>query len=101
MFAVAVTIRVLPEHLGAFIQATLENARNTRREPKNIRFDVLQSEDEPTRLMLYEVYTEPAGFAEHQKTAHYLAWREAVKDWMSEPRTAVKLKNLFPEDAQF
>ncbi len=101
MYVVTVTIRVLPEHLDAFIRATLENARNTRLEPKNVRFDVLQSEEEPTRLMLYEVYAEPAAFAEHQKTAHYLAWREAVKDWMSEPRSAVKLKNVFPEDGHF
>ncbi len=101
MYVVAVSIRVSPEHLDAFVQATLENARATRREPRNVRFDVLQKEEEPTRLMLYEVYAEPAAFAEHQKTAHYLAWREKVKDWMSEPRTSVKLKNLFPEDARW
>jgi quinol monooxygenase YgiN len=56
MYVVAVTIFVKPENIAPFIEATLDNARNTRREPGNLRFDVLQSADDPARFMLYEVY---------------------------------------------
>jgi autoinducer 2-degrading protein len=101
MFVVCVTIQVKPEHLDAFVRATLENARATRQEPLSARFDVLQAEGDPTNLVLYEVYREREGHAAHQKTAHYLSWRDTVKDWMAAPRSAVKLENLFPGDEGF
>ena len=45
MYVVSVTIFVNPDRVMAFIDATLENARNTRKEPGNLRFDVLQAEE--------------------------------------------------------
>ena len=38
----------------------------------------------------------PAAPAAHKETGHYLAWRDAVKDMMAEPRSAIKYNNLFP-----
>lgn len=90
MYVVAVTIYVKPEQVPAFVDATLDNARHTRREPGNIRFDVLRAEDEPTRFLLYEVYNEKDDFARHQQTEHYLRWKSAVADWMAQPRQGVK-----------
>ena len=40
MYVVAVTVHVKPPHVRQFIEAILDNARNTRREPGNVRFDV-------------------------------------------------------------
>ncbi|MHA2075336.1 MAG: putative quinol monooxygenase, partial [Candidatus Hodarchaeales archaeon] len=45
MFVACVSVFVKPEYREAFIEASLENARNTRKEPKNLRFDVLQCLD--------------------------------------------------------
>ena len=95
MFVVAVTIHVKPEFIEAFKSATLDNARNTRREPGNVRFDVLQAEDNPGRFLLYEAYHSKDGFAQHQQTAHYARWKEAVADWMAEPRQGVKHRSIF------
>jgi autoinducer 2-degrading protein len=97
MFVVCVTVRVLPEQGEAFMRATLENARATRREPKNIRFDVLRSIDDPTQFFLYEVYVDEEGQRDHQRTAHYAAWREAVAPWMAQPRSSQKHVAVFPE----
>jgi autoinducer 2-degrading protein len=97
MFVVCVTIQVMAEHVDAFVQATRANADGTRREPKNIRFDVLRGSDDPTRFFLYEVYADAEGFREHQRTDHYLAWREAVAPWMAVPRTSAKYASLLPE----
>ena len=83
MYVVAVSIHVKPEHVGAFKAATLDNARNTRKEPANVRFDVLQAEDDPNRFLLYEAYRTKDGIAAHQQTAHYARWKEAVTDWMA------------------
>jgi (4S)-4-hydroxy-5-phosphonooxypentane-2,3-dione isomerase len=99
MYVVAVTIFVKPGLEHQFIEATLDNARNTRREPGNVRFDVLAAEDDPTRFMLYEVYREKDDFAKHQQTEHYLRWRQAVTDWMATPRVGVKHRPLFFGDS--
>lgn len=95
MYIVAVTIFVKPEFLEPFIAATLDNARNTRKEPKNVRFDVSQAEGEPTRFLLYEVYHAKEDFVAHQQTAHYLRWKDAVADWMAQPRQGVKHRSIF------
>jgi autoinducer 2-degrading protein len=95
MFVVCVTIYVKPEKVPAFIEATLDNAVNTRKEPNNIRFDLSQAEEDPTRFFLYEVYQAKEDFAKHQQTEHYLRWKGAVTDWMREPRVGVKHVPLF------
>ena len=95
MYVVAVTIFVKPERVNDFVAATLDNARNTRREAGNIRFDVLRAEDDPTRFLLYEVYQQKDDFAKHQQTEHYARWKAAVTDWMAQPRVGVKHTPVF------
>ena len=100
MYVVSVTIHVKPDQLDSFIQATLDNARHTRQESGNIRFDVLQAEDDPARFLLYEVYQTKEDFAEHQQTAHYLRWKQGVAEAMAEPRQGIKHHSLFFGDAE-
>ena len=61
MYLVCVHVHVRPENRQAFIEATLDNARNTMQEPGNLRFDVLQQADDADRFVLYEVYRDEAG----------------------------------------
>jgi (4S)-4-hydroxy-5-phosphonooxypentane-2,3-dione isomerase len=89
MHVAIVHIHVKPEHLDAFLAATLANQAGSSREPGNLRFDVLQAPDDPTRLLLYEVYADADAAAAHKETAHYHAWRETVADWFAEPRVGV------------
>lgn len=98
MLIVHVHIRVKPEHVDAFIEATLENARNSVQEPGIARFDVIQQQDDPTRFVLVEVYRTPDDPARHKETAHYATWRAVVADMMAESRYSVKYDNLFPAD---
>ena len=97
MFVVCVHVHVKPEHREAFVNASLENARNTLEEPGNLRFDVLQQADDPNRFLLYEVYRDEAAMKAHKETPHYARWAEAVAPWMAEPRKGVKYGSLFPE----
>jgi len=98
MFILAVHARVKPEHVEAFCEATLENARESRREPGVARFDVLQDLDDPTRFTLIEVYRTPDDPARHKETAHYAKWRDAAEDMLAEPRTRARYRNLAPDD---
>ena len=61
MLITHVMIHVKPEHLEAFKAATLDNARNSVREPGIARFDVIQQADDPTRFVLVEAFSRPRG----------------------------------------
>jgi quinol monooxygenase YgiN len=98
MQIVLVHVHVKPEFVEAFREASLENARNSLREPGIARFDVIQQLDDPARFVLIEVYRSEAAPARHKETAHYLKWRDAVASMMAEPRLGVKYRNLFPDD---
>jgi autoinducer 2-degrading protein len=100
MYVVSVTIFVKPEFVDPFIQATYDNASNTRKEPGNLRFDVLRSEEDPTRFLLYEAYRDKPAHAAHQQTEHYFRWRDSVAPWMAQPRQGVKHQALFYGDAK-
>lgn len=93
-----VDVVVKQQHLEAFIDATLENHRNSVREPGNLRFDVLRSQEEPERFLLYEVYDSPESAAAHKQTPHYLRWRDAVAGMMAQPRHGVPYTALAPTD---
>ena len=99
LLIVHVHVRVKPECIEAFKAATLANARASVQEAGIARFDVCQQADDPTRFVLVEAYRTPAAPAAHKETAHYALWRDTVATMMAEPRSSVKLANVFPEDA--
>lgn len=91
-----VHVRVKPDHINDFVAATRSNHEASVMEPGNIRFDVLQSDEDPTKFVLYEAYASVEDAAAHKQTAHYLEWRDAVVDWMAEPRKGVPYTGLMP-----
>jgi quinol monooxygenase YgiN len=96
MLIVHVHVHVKTEHVEAFKRATVENARESVREPGISRFDVIQQSDDPARFVLVEVYRAPEDPARHKETAHYAKWRDTVAEMMAEPRSSVKYSNVFP-----
>jgi autoinducer 2-degrading protein len=96
MLIVHVHITVKPDGIEAFKDATIENARNSRKEPGIARFDLIQQHDDPTRFVLVEVYRSVAATAAHKETAHYAAWRERAEPLMAAPRTRVQYTNVSP-----
>lgn len=98
MYIVHVHVHVKPEVVDDFIEATIENARNSVREPGIARFDFIQDLDDPTKFVLIEVYRTPDDPAAHKETAHYNIWREKVANMMAEARQSVKYSNVFPDD---
>jgi quinol monooxygenase YgiN len=99
LFIVHVHARVKPEGIEAFRAASIENSRESLKEPGVARFDVVQSAEDPTRFVLVEAYRSPEAPAAHKATAHYARWRDAVADLMAEPRTAHRYVNVAPEDS--
>ena len=97
MLVTLVQVHVKPEHLEEFIEATRLNHEASVQESGNRRFDVLQSQDDPTRFVLVEAYVSEADAALHKQTAHYARWRDTVADWMASPRQGVRYHGLYPE----
>ena len=98
MFIVHVFVHVKSDQLDAFEAATVENARNSIREPGIARFDVIRQQDDPTRFALVEAYRTDQDPARHKETAHYQKWRDTVAEMMAEPRTSIKYTNVFPDE---
>jgi len=98
MLVVHVHVKVKPECIEQFKQATISNAQQSLKEPGIARFDVVQQQDDPSRLVLVEVYRSPEAAAAHKETRHYQTWRDAVASMMAEPRFSVKFSSLFPGD---
>ncbi len=96
MFIVHVFVKVKSQKVEDFKAASVENARQSVKEPGIARFDVIQQKDDPTRFVLVEVYRTSDDPGRHKETTHYQKWRDTVADMMAEPRNAIKYTNIFP-----
>jgi (4S)-4-hydroxy-5-phosphonooxypentane-2,3-dione isomerase len=99
MNSVLVYVHVKPEFVEQFKAASIENARNSLKEPGIARFDLIQQVDDPTRFILVEVYRTTEAQAAHKETDHYKKWRDTVLEMMEEPRQGIKHQTVFPEDS--
>lgn len=97
MIVATITIYVKPEFIDEFIRATVENHRNSIKEPGVLRFDFLQCTDDPTRFLLYEAYKNAEAVASHKETEHYFKWRDTVGPWMAKPREGISHMVIVPE----
>ena len=75
-YALAVRIRIQPEHIDDFMARLAVNAAAARLEPGCLGFDVLVDPADRSRVMLYEVYKDEAAFQSHQAT-------QPFKDYMA------------------
>ena len=101
MYAVFVTLDVIPERLDEFIVGIHANAIATLRdEPGCIRFDVHRSTGVPGRFHFYEVYRDQAAFeVDHRTAPHYAEWRAVVEHCVvTGTQKIIYAEPVFPED---
>lgn len=96
MVLTCVHVSVKTEFVDDFIKATILNHSETRKEPGNLRFDVIQQENSPNKFILYEAFESEEAVAFHKTTSHYAQWRDSVQDWMEEPRKGIRYKVIEP-----
>ncbi len=97
MIVTCVYVHVKDGFGGRFIEATTANHLESVKEPGNLRFDLLRQADDDNRFMIYEAYESEEAATLHKNTAHYLLWRDTVKDIMAEPRLGIKYNIIQPE----
>ena len=96
MHVTLVYVHVITNHAAEFIEATRRNHAASVQEPGNLRFDVLQSEEDSAHFVLYEAYLTAEAAAAHKHTPHYQTWKETVAPWMASPRRGVSYRGLCP-----
>jgi len=97
MVITTVDVWVKPEHITDFIKAMIANHESSIKEAGNMRFDILQSTDDPAHFLLYEAYKTEEQAAAHKNTPHYKTWKETVASWMAQPRQPTPYKAIKPE----
>lgn len=98
MIVTTVHVWVKEDKVEPFIKASIANHQQSILEAGNMRFDILQHQDDPTRFTFYEAYETEEAAAAHKKTTHYQVWRETVADWMAQPRQGVRHHVLAPKE---
>lgn len=98
MIVTVVKVFVKEGYAEDFIKATVENHNKSIHEKENLRFDILQSKEDPNLFTLYEAYMTEEGIKAHKETEQYLTWRETVADWMAKPREGMTFEVVAPED---
>jgi len=96
MIHIIVHIEPKPDKVDAFLELALYDARNTRKEPGCLRFDVLRHNENPPRFAFYEVYKDEDAVKAHQQTEHYARWRREIEGLQAVPRTSGKFTTIDP-----
>ena len=96
MIHIIVRIQPKADKIEAFLELATYDARNSRKEPGCLRFDVLRQQDDPSSFAFYEVYKDEDAVKAHQQTEHYARWRREIDALQAVPRTANKFTTLDP-----
>ncbi|RUT28859.1 autoinducer-2 (AI-2) modifying protein LsrG [Arsenicitalea aurantiaca] len=82
-----VSITVKPGHLEEFLDAFRVNYEGTRKEPGNLRFDVLRDPEDDHKFVVYEVFRSPEALEAHRGTPHYSECVSRIDPIIEGPRT--------------
>lgn len=96
MHVTLVEINVHADKVDQFIEVFRHNHLGSVQEAGNLRFDVLQDPEVPTRFVIYEAYADEAAVAFHKTTPHYLECVAKLEPLMTGPRQKQVLNGLMP-----
>ena len=84
-FVLVVELEIDPSQVEAFKSAIKENGETAVRvEPGCLGFNAVFEKENPTRVRLFEIYTDADAFKTHLETSHFKKYAETTKD-MSNP----------------
>ena len=87
MIAIMVLFEVRADRAEAFREGMRRQARICLElEPGCRQFDVCVDRDDPTSILIYEIFDDDAAVAHHNDTPHFHEFRALVKDWIVKRR---------------
>ncbi|MBD8555017.1 antibiotic biosynthesis monooxygenase [Rhizobium sp. CFBP 8762] len=84
-----VSIKVKDGQTAEFIEAFRINYEGTRKEPGNLRFDVLRDPQDQNSFLIYEVFASADALDDHRRTPHYQECVRRIDPILAGPRTKV------------
>jgi (4S)-4-hydroxy-5-phosphonooxypentane-2,3-dione isomerase len=97
LLTVVVSIRVKPEHIEAFMSATVEDVRASLQDQGVVRFDLIQQTDDSAHFILNEVYQTREDGLRHLETEHFKQWQGLIEPMIIEPPQATTFEQIFPK----
>lgn len=94
-----VSVEVIPGQRDRFIEAMRINREGTRREPGNLRFDLLCDPSDENRFSIYEIFTGPDALEAHRQTAHYRTCVQMIDPITTGPRSKQFFQPVLVEPA--
>ncbi|MEX3918112.1 MULTISPECIES: putative quinol monooxygenase [Paraburkholderia] len=83
-----------PEHVAEVETLMRDMVSHTRKEPGNLRYDLLRRADGAPGFYLYETYVDEAAVQAHRDSAHFVAYRAKIGAWVTEPPEVKLLKGV-------
>ncbi|MEX3690849.1 putative quinol monooxygenase [Paraburkholderia sp. BR14263] len=83
-----------PEHVADVEALMRDMVSHTRKEPGNLRYDLLRRSDGAPGFYLYETYVDEAAVQAHRESAHFVAYRAKIGAWVTEPPEVKLLKGV-------
>ncbi|MEX3942687.1 putative quinol monooxygenase [Paraburkholderia sp. BR10937] len=83
-----------PEHVADVEALMRDMVSHTRKEPGNLRYDLLRRADGAPGFYLYETYVDEAALQAHRDSAHFVAYRAKIGAWVTEPPEVKLLKGV-------
>ncbi|ACU88331.1 putative quinol monooxygenase [Desulfomicrobium baculatum] len=99
MFVVIVDIVIKKEFVENFREAVLRQGENSMsREEGCLGFDILENPEDPSRITLYESYTDAATFyGIHRETPHFTEYARTTAPWV-ESKSMRALTKIWPKN---
>jgi quinol monooxygenase YgiN len=91
---------VKAEAIHHFRTATLQHVHRTRQEAGVLRFELMQSAEDPGQFVLLMAFQDDSARARHMATEHFKTWRETVASWLSEPIRSIQYTRVDQGEGQ-
>ena len=100
MYAIFGAINVKTEHLNAFREATIREARDTvRDEPGVFQFHILTDAETPNRFYYFEIFRDEDAAEAHWATETFQTWWATVEDMLDGGTQRIStMRTMFPSD---
>ena len=85
MHMIMVRLEVKPERVDDFLKLVTFNATESRKEPGNLRFDVLQHTMRGNHFTVVETWRDQKAFDDHLAAAHTKQYRDEVQPLTGSP----------------
>lgn len=86
MIGLVAVLKAKPGFEKEVAEAARKMANAVREKEKEcLLYDPFTAEDDPGKIYILEKYTSKGALDEHRKLAHYLEFREAIKDAVEGP----------------